>query len=74
MLLAVASYSTQSCTSKNKKGFKPLMYLLLGFSVPQLHCPVVGGCDDGALGESQHTDPVTVGLEDKTSALKTSLD
>lgn len=49
--------------------FKTLAYLFLGVSVPQLHCPVVGGGDDGALSEFQHTDPVTVSLGIKSKAL-----
>lgn len=49
---------------------KTVMYLFLCLSVPQLHCPVVGGGDDDAVSDSQHTDPVTVGLGDKTSSLK----
>lgn len=64
----------QSCnTSKDENWVKPLMHLLLGVSVPQLHRSVVGGRDDGAVSESQHADSVAVGLEDKTSALRSPL-
>lgn len=52
-------------TTAEKRRHSIVSHLFLGFSVPQFHCPVVGGRDDCVFGESQHTDPVIVSLRRK---------